>query len=337
MEELLTPVSQSYRKPPQRDELLKISQPAEPAPETSIEFHGSSPEEALEALRSQPSYETLVAILRYLQKGLRGNHAVDIRKPTPQNAQIIHVLVTEIVPNYWTVLRDASAGHNKGDVHLLISCLKSLAGINAILARLHALLKEAKTDSKSLKDSHVSFNLRFSLELLSSLLHADDDLKYFWGSIGSLESAAQARLMRQELISLFTNGKIVSLSAEAEDACRQASQLKGDIWISNVKLYSEWLARNVIQWVKSGVNEDDLKLCVDISMRAMRLGSSGESCTPIVRFGFTDNDSRKLRKYTHYGITPSKHPWPGIIWQISRPFPISRTTKISEHDLETTL
>ncbi|KAI0378043.1 telomere length regulation protein-domain-containing protein [Hypomontagnella monticulosa] len=274
MEELLTPVSQSYRKSPQHDELFKISKPAKPAPDTNVEFRGSSPEETLEALKSQPSYETLLSILRYLQKGLRGNHAFDIRKPTPQNAQIIHVLVTEIVPNYWTVLRDASVGQTKGDVQLLISCLKSLAGVNAVLARLRALLKEAKTDPKSLKDSHVSFNLSFSLELLSSLLHADDDIRYFWSGIGSIESAAQARLMRQELISLFTNGKIVSLSAEAEDTCRQAGQLKEDVWISNIKLYSDWLARNVVQWVKSGANEDDLKLCADVSMRAMRLGNS---------------------------------------------------------------
>lgn len=283
MEELLTPVSQSYRKPPQHDELLKISKPAKPAPESNAEFRGSSPEEALEALKSQPSYETLLSILRYLKKGLRGNYAFDIRKPTPQNAQIIHVLVTEIVPNYWTVLRDASVGQTKGDVHLLVSCLKSLAGVNAVLARLRALLKEAKTDPKSLKDSHVSFNLSFSLELLSSLLHADDDIRYFWSGIGSLESAAQARLMRQELISLFTNGKFVSLSAEAEDTCRRAGQLKEDVWISNIKLYSDWLARNVVQWVKSGANEDDLKLCADISMRAMRLGNSGECYTPICK------------------------------------------------------
>ncbi|KAI1461595.1 telomere length regulation protein-domain-containing protein [Annulohypoxylon moriforme] len=274
MEELLTPVSQTYRKPIHQDELLEISKPVKPAISVEAEFRGSSPEEALEALKSQPSYDSLISILRYLQKGTRGNSEFDIRKPTPQGAQIIHTLVTEIVPNYWTVLRDASTDQDKGDVHLLICSLKSITGINAVLAFLRALLKEAKSDTKSLKDFHVSFTLSSILELLSKLLQDENDIKQIWDSITSLNNPTQIRPMRQELISLFTSGKIVSLSAEAEDVCRQASQLKNDIWLSSAKLYADWLAQNVVQWLRSGMNEDDLKLCAEISTRATRLGNS---------------------------------------------------------------
>ncbi|KAI1415814.1 telomere length regulation protein-domain-containing protein [Hypoxylon sp. FL1857] len=273
MEDLLTPVSQTYRKSNQHDELLEISKSSGPVSVTKAEFRGSSPEEALEALKSQPSYDTLLSTLRYLRKGFHGKHAFDIRKPTPQGAQIVHVLVTEIVPNYWTVLRDASTGQNEGDILLLISCLQSITGINAVLAYLRALLKEAKSEPKSIKDSHVSFNLSFALELISRLLHDDDEIRSIWSSIGSLGSQAQIRPMRQELISLFTSGKIVSLSAEAEDFCRQTGQLKDDVWLSNTKLYINWLGRNVTQCVKSEASEDDLKLCAEISTRAMRLGN----------------------------------------------------------------
>ncbi|KAI2463615.1 telomere length regulation protein-domain-containing protein [Annulohypoxylon bovei var. microspora] len=274
MEELLTPVSQTYRKPIQNDELLEISKPAKPIRSVEVEFRSSSPEEALEALKSQPGYDSLISILKYLQKGIQGNHAFDIRTPTPQGAQIIHILVTEIVPNYWTVLRDASTGQSKGDIHLLLSSLQSITGINAVLAFLRALLKEAKLDPKSLKDSHVSFNLSFVLELLSKLINTDDDLKHLWDNISSLDNQAQVRPMRQELISLFTSGRIVSLSAEAEDICRQIGQLKDDIWVSNTKLYTDWIARNVVKWVRSGVSKDDLKLCAEISTRTLRLGNS---------------------------------------------------------------
>ncbi|KAI2781829.1 telomere length regulation protein-domain-containing protein [Daldinia loculata] len=274
MEGLLTPVSQNYRKSSQHDELFKISEPARSTPKTQTEFSSSSPEEALEALKSQPSYDLLLSVLKYLQKGLRGDHSFDIRKPTPQSAQIIHVLVTEIVPNFWTVLQDASTGRSKGDLHVLVSCLRSLAGINAVVAYLRALLKEAKLDSKSLKDSRVSFNLSFVLELLTYLLHSHDDIKYIWSNAGSLEKPTQIRLVRQELVSLFTNGKIISLSAEAEDICRQAGQLKAEVWISNVKLYIDWLAQNIVQWVGSGVSEAELKVCADILTRGMRLGHS---------------------------------------------------------------
>lgn len=163
---------------------------------------------------------------------------------------------------------------------MLVSCLRSLAGINAVVAYLRALLKEAKLDSKSLKDSRVSFNLSFVLELLTYLLHSHDDIKYIWSNAGSLEKPTQIRLVRQELVSLFTNGKIISLSAEAEDICRQAGQLKAEVWISNVKLYIDWLAQNIVQWVGSGVSEAELKVCADILTRGMRLGHSGKCCSP---------------------------------------------------------
>ncbi|KAI0176038.1 telomere length regulation protein-domain-containing protein [Hypoxylon sp. FL1284] len=275
MDQLFTPVSQTYRKTTEHEELLKPSIPSTtPLTETRVEFHGSSPEQALEALRSQPSYGTLISILKYLQQGLQGKHAFDIRKPHAQSAQIIHVLVTEIVPNYWAVLREASTGPDRQDVELLVSCLRSLPGINALLTYLRVLIKETKTDPKALKNSHVIFNLSFTLELLSKLLYTDTDLPAIWDGISSSENSAQVRPMRHEFISVFTNGKIVSLSAEAEDLCRQANQLKHDVWMSNARPYLSWLGRNVVEWARSGALEDELKLCAEISARAGRLGSS---------------------------------------------------------------
>lgn len=277
MDALLTPVSQTYRKSSQPDDLFKPSKHAEDAPVVRPEFRGSSSEEALETLRSQPSYDTLLSALKYLQQGLQGKHVFDIRKPSPQSAQIVHVLVTEIVPNYWTLLRDSSTSRSKKDAGVLIACLQSLTGINAVLAYLRALLKEAKSDPKNLKNSHAAFNLCFALELLSRLIHGDDDVQNIWNSIHSLDNPAQVRPMRQELITLFASGKIVSLSAEAEDICRQADQLKDGIWMSNSKSYIDWLARNLVRCVRSQADEDTLKLCADISTRAMRLGNSGKS------------------------------------------------------------
>ncbi|KAI1207993.1 telomere length regulation protein-domain-containing protein [Annulohypoxylon truncatum] len=273
MEELLTPVSQTYRKPTNNDGILEISKPVKTIASAEINFRGSSPDEALEALKSQPSYDSLISILKYFKKGIDGNHAFNIRNPSPQAAQIIHILVTEIVPNYWTVLKDASTEQSKGDVHLLISSLQSITGINAMLAFLRALLKEAKSDLKSLKDSYTHFGLIHMLELLSKILQSDDDIKHIWDSISSLPNQVHVRSMRQEFVSLFTSGKVVSLSAEAEDVCRQAGQLKNDIWLSNTKSYIDWVARNIVRWVRSGVNEDDLKLCAEMSTRAMRLGN----------------------------------------------------------------
>lgn len=277
MEELLTPVSQTYRKSSQQDELFQLSKPVERAPETEPQFRGSSPEEALQTLKNQPSYEVLLSVLKYLQKGSQASHEFDIRKPSPQSAQIVHILVTEIVPNYWTVLRDASSGPSKGDADVLLTCLRSLTGINAILAHMRALLKEAKSDSKSLKDSHVTFSLTFVLEMLSQLLHTDNNMKRIWRSTTFSTNEHQTRPMRQEFIALFASGKIVSLSSEAEDICRQAGKLKDNMWISDAKSYIDWLGRNMVRWMRSVINDDDLKLCAKVSARAIRLGNSGKS------------------------------------------------------------
>ncbi|KAL7629105.1 telomere binding protein [Parahypoxylon ruwenzoriense] len=276
MEELLTPVSQTYRKSSQNEDLLSISKapgPTGPAPEPEVGFRGASPEAALQALKSQPSYGTLLSTLKYLQHGLQGKHPFNIQKPSPQSAQIVHVLVTEIVPNYWTVMVDASTGQSKGDVDVLISCLQSLTGINSLLAYIRALLKEARSDSKALKNSQVAFNLSFSLQLLSKLLRGNNVIKHIWNNIYSLDTRTQIRPLRQELVSLLTSGKIISLSAEAEDLCRQADQSSGDAWISNANLYMDWLGYNIVQCARSETSQESLKLCADVSARAMRFGN----------------------------------------------------------------
>ncbi|KAH9994899.1 telomere length regulation protein-domain-containing protein [Xylariaceae sp. FL0662B] len=272
MDDFLIPVSQTYRRGIQDDKSLGTSKPVESVPGSQVEFRGSSADEALRALKGQPSYDTLVSVLKYLRNGMKSKHSFDIRTPTPQSAQIIHVLVTEIVPNYWTVLQEASKGQDRGDIDLLLLCLQSLTGINAVLAYLRDLLREAKSNSQALKNSHVVFNLSFALELLSRLLQGEDQVKQIWNSIASLQPSTQLRPMRQELISLFTNGKIISLSAEAEDICRQADKLAEDVWVSNSKLYHEWLGRNTVHWARSEISDEDLKLSAEIIARAMRLG-----------------------------------------------------------------
>src|SRR5689334_11641259 len=95
------------------------------------------PEEALEALSHEPEYRSLISTLRYLSSTHReGAAGFDIRQPSPVSAQLIQVLVSEITPNYWTVLKEDAGERETSGLGLLISCLRSVGGINAILARL---------------------------------------------------------------------------------------------------------------------------------------------------------------------------------------------------------
>ncbi|KAI1166843.1 telomere length regulation protein-domain-containing protein [Nemania serpens] len=262
-------VSQADRKGKKPDEFLSLSKGAEPTKASHAEFKGASPEEALETLKDQPSHDTLHAILGYLQSEAKDKHGFDIRTPGPLGAQIIHALVTEIVPNYWTVLQEFS---DRSSIRLLLNCLRNLSGINATLTYIRSLTREAKAQSKDLNNSHVIFNLTYALSLLTSILDDDGEVMRLWDYVASVSDPARARPLRHEFLSLFTNGKIVALSAEAEDICRQVGRPTDPVWIADNKQYIRWLARNQIQWAKSRFREESLALCAEFGARAMRLG-----------------------------------------------------------------
>ncbi|KAI0155054.1 telomere length regulation protein-domain-containing protein [Xylariaceae sp. FL1272] len=268
--DLFTPVSKTYRKTIQTDDLLSPSTPSTTAQQTKIEFKGASPDEALDILRSQPGFDTLIAVLKYLGKGGR-DKKFDIRTPGPLNAKITHVLVTEIVPNYWTALQESP---DKKHTKTLFTCLQSLTGINAILAYLRALIQNAKAQARDLKNSHTAFNLVYMVELLNDLLQDDGKLMQIWTGVESCCSSSQIRLLRQEFIALFTNGRLISLSAEAQDLSRQAGMKFEPQWIADSKEYVSWLASGVVRWAKASASEDTVRLCAEISVRASRLGHS---------------------------------------------------------------
>ena len=300
MDGLLTQVSRSYRDPVKDEPLLRPSEPASSASERpAIEFKGASPEEALEVLKSQPDYEALLSVLGYLRRGIQGRHSFDIRKPSPQAAQLVHTLTTEIIPNYWTVLSEGSAGQQTRDVGTLLTCLRSIPGISSLLTYLRALLREAKADPKGLKQSHTSFNISFILDALSLLLQSEDAIRRVWAPVRSLDNPARSRPLRQEFIALFTNGKIVSLSAEAEDILHQADKAHDEAWQADPKAYIDWLGRSLVEWVKDGVDDDELKLCADTIARATRLPHSGKQHMSHLGPSQAKFDTQKgLRRYS---------------------------------------
>lgn len=272
MADFLVPVSKSYRKGTEVDQFLGHSKTAEPEKAPEAVFKGSSPEEVLEALKRQPGHDTLLAVLEYLRNGGKHKHSFDIRTPGPLSAQIIHLLVTEITPNYWTALKESV---DKSGLNALLDCLRSLPGINAALTYIRSLIGASSLDPKELRPSPVIFNLVYTLQLLESLLDGDGNLMHIWSFITSDNENTRVRPLRQEFLSVFTSGKIVSLSSQAEQICRQANRLTEPLWIADNKQYVNWLARNQICWAQSQLGNEDLALCAEIGARTMRLGHAG--------------------------------------------------------------
>ncbi|PNY26586.1 DNA replication checkpoint protein tel2 [Tolypocladium capitatum] len=279
--DLLTPVNTTYlRSKNDAEPLLTEVKP------TGRAEHGTSPpkmssaDEALEVLKSQPDYDALVAVLRCLTLDAPAPGAIQLQVPSPKSAAIVHVLVTEIAPNYWTLLQEGSTNAGAGpassrpdDVELLLRCLRSVAGLNAVIAHVAALLRESKVGSRESKRPDIKLNLGVFLDLLAALLKGDDFIWNIWtSSTARLADATLKRVQSQHMASLIGNGRILSTAAEASSLVGKEELSTEARWLSDGVEFSRWIGRNVAYWVKLQPAEDELSFCFDMLQRAIRLG-----------------------------------------------------------------
>lgn len=282
MDGLLTPVS-SYRA---NEKPVETKAPKRAASHSAPK----SAEDALEIFRHEPDYESLVSTLRFLSPGKSAPEDVfNIARPGPLSAQIVQVLVSEIVPNYWALLKEDSHDDSKASSPLrqLLRCLRSITGINSIIIRLRALIQETKSEAKGApRRSDVSMNLGILLDLLCHILDGDGAVYQIWGSAAaSLDNEAKIRPLAHELVAIFGSGRILSLSAEAADLVAKTSNNKdtnGDgIWLADALKYTKWLGRNIVKWLESDSAARQIKVCSEIFVKALQLGHSGKNHTSI--------------------------------------------------------
>ncbi|KAJ9142084.1 Telomere length regulation protein [Pleurostoma richardsiae] len=285
MEGLLSQVSKTYRSEAQvQQPLLQEVQLSggRTAASTRGSFQGGLFDEALEALRSEPDYETLIAVLKYLLAGGKtSGDSFSITVPGPQSAKAVQILVADIVPNYWVLLKESDTPAEKrnstaSDLDLLLHCLRSITGINAVLARLRTLLQERRAEKLDAQRTDTALNLPILLELLCDLLDGDDRVQQIWIAASSGMDKPQARRpLTQEVLNLLGGGKILSLAAEAQHVLApKSSENSNGFWVADGAEYSKWLARNISEWARqiSHNPEDDAKLCSDFLGKALRLG-----------------------------------------------------------------
>lgn len=281
MDELLTPVSTTYLKPrkdakPLRSEVGSTKKAIEVLPSSQV----NSPDGALELLRNQPDYDSLIQALKYLTRDEKRPDSFHVHEPGPKSAAIIHVLVTEIASNYWTLLKEG--GQNDGaedaynDAQLFIRCLQSVAGLNAVLTHLRALIQEHKLGSKESKRPDLVLHISIFLDLLASALDGDDAIRALWtASAGRLSSDTSKKVQSQALLSLLTSGRIISTAAEAIEIVGSENIGAGTIWITDGTKFSQWIAHNLVAWGKHTKSESELHFCSDLFQRGMSLGYSG--------------------------------------------------------------
>jgi len=267
MDEFLTPVSQTYHKT--KADAPSPSQSGFPRSSKvqDIASQVSSLSDVLDTLKGQPGYESLIAALEFASKGNK------LSNPTPETAQIIQLLVSDIVPNYWPLLKD---GESK-DQELFLGCLRNVAGVNGLLARLKLVIQDAKASEKGVKRSDVALDLDVLIQVLTALLDGEFTLSTLWHSAQGQVHGAMVTAVRQEFLFLFArSGKIISISAEADIASRKEKNQQNDrAWVADGLSYTKWLGRNISTWLAGGPSSDDESLCAEIFVRALRLGYGG--------------------------------------------------------------
>jgi telomere length regulation protein len=282
MEELLTPVSTSYKASKHSLEIdfVENEKPANSVSREPVQV--SSPEEALEALRAEPDYSTLTLALRYLASSISSTSVSRITSPSPLSAQLVNVLVSDVVPNYWSVLNQSQGGRkqkapeNGLEKKLLLSCLRSVIGINAILTRLKALIQEVKESKKTTNGINSFDQVQGYLEVLEALLQGDQ-LVTFLSNESSMESQPNQKAIWREVVVLLGSGKIVSVAAEAASIANElSSAINKSLWISDGQLYSRWLTSNImnaanqLRWTSEVSNP-----LSEVLSKALRLGHPG--------------------------------------------------------------
>ncbi|KAI7924136.1 hypothetical protein M0657_004807 [Pyricularia oryzae] len=288
MDDLLTPVSQVYTSNKDKQPLLQEVTSSSRLIKNKSSATGSSLssyEDALEALKAEPDYDTLSSVLDFLLNGhttKTQGAPCSVHQPNPLNSQIIQTLVTGIVPNYWQSLKDEAAKENQNLsqsqtkqaplLQRLLSCLLNLTGVNVILTHLRGIVGELGTSTDETQRSMMSLNIATLLDLLCSLLHGHGALHRIWtNSSRTLGSESMLRPLTQEFVNVTGGGRIVSLAAEAERSARKTSG-ETNAWVASSKDYSKWLVRNIVNWAREDSLESPGNPVSQLLTKALQLG-----------------------------------------------------------------
>lgn len=279
MDGLLVPL-QSESKLQVKEDLLRVT-----APQTQNHEKGyvsiNSPEDALEALRSKPDLTLLAKILRWLTIDSDKEHIFTFKRPSSKTVQILYALVNDIVPDYWQLLNaEGTFGHPK-EKRMLVTCLRSVAGIGAVISCLRRLITQLKDSPSQTKiplaaRAQPMYDL---LEMLEVVLNGENSIWSIWRDIDTCtEVSSQKALQWKELLSLLASGRLLSITSEAIRSLNDTNlTIQDSSWVGDGIRYSSWLGSNV-QFMNKELPANDIegrKALSQLFSKALNLGYKG--------------------------------------------------------------
>ncbi|KAH7180982.1 telomere length regulation protein-domain-containing protein [Fusarium sp. MPI-SDFR-AT-0072] len=283
MDDLLTPVSTTYLKPRNEPEpLFTEVKPASTQKKPASISDKSTADEIIDALKSQPDYDTLISVLNFLNNPKSASSNFSFSTPSPKSASIIHLLVSEIASNYWTLLLEGNFEDDTNgktelprDADLFLGCLRSLTGLNAVITQLRVLIQESRLGGKEEKRVDLSINIGILLSILSSIIGSARSISTIWSSsTKGISNAALQRVQCQKLASVLTNGQIVSIAAEALEVMGRDQVEDGVHWIADGLQYSRWVGNAIVSWVHSSPEPDGMAFACELFQKSLSLHHS---------------------------------------------------------------
>ncbi|POS86312.1 hypothetical protein EPUL_000765 [Erysiphe pulchra] len=272
MEEHLTQIRNYKRNENEQNEISKSTNKTL-IPLISV----TSAKEALQILQNEPNYQNLISTLNYISQQ---NSDVNISSPSPLSAQLVHILVSDIVPSFWNILsglNNQDRSKSTTDFRLLISCLQNITSLNSIILHIKIHIQSSKTSNSTIaQSSSVQEYFRIYLNLLETLLCGNDLIEKIWKNhFGDLKNSLDLAGLWKEFLLVFGSGIITGTCAEAEDLLHSLNKnFDHKYWFTNGRQYSCWLSRSIVCWVKKvPVSSDfNFKYCAELLGKALSLG-----------------------------------------------------------------
>jgi telomere length regulation protein len=281
MEGLLAPITTTVKSDVVQQENLLVPVRTEPSHGGKQISSLNGPEDILEILKSKPDHEELSRVLRWLKSTADAREGFNINIPGPKAAQVVYVLVNDIIPDYWATLSGKRTNKSTGE-RLLIRCLSSVTGIGAIVARLRQLLDRLRTPlgQAEISGSNKFQPLEILLDVLEAVLDSDAFVASVWNDIDSYISQSSLKSLQwKEFVSLVASGKVLSIASEANLALDAVSEsVANGSWVGNGFDYATWLGRNVKHTIntlpKNKIASD--KALSQLLRKALNLGYTGQ-------------------------------------------------------------
>jgi telomere length regulation protein len=273
MDDLLAPVNTISAKggadsERQRDTLPTRSVEARSNNPKNIE----SPDQVSQILRNQPDLHTVSSVLKYLTSTSDSGDDFNLVTPSPVSAQIVDILVSQTVPDYWRSIEKSSHLEKQ-----IVSCLRSANGIGAILSRLRPLIADCRQKKGVENTRDAVSQIEDLIDVFEKVLSGDRTSTQIWGGIQKhSRNPTEGKLMWNEYVAQVASGRILSLVAEAESILKERESSHPPSWLGTGKDYAAWLGRNIAILVKEAQSKEGISSAIgQLCGKAIGLGYFG--------------------------------------------------------------